>query len=160
VSVVVSDATPLNYLVLIEAIDLLPRLFSRVLIPPAVEAELRSESAPPEVLRWICEAPCWLDTLRPQRVDPSLGLDLGETEAISLALELSIKPILIDERKGRRIAAERGLVIVGTLAVLERAAHKGWIDFSEYVKRLRGTTFRFSEELVNQALARLRVSNG
>ena len=43
-AVVVSDATPLNYLVLINAVEVLPRLFSAVLIPPAVAAELSSGS--------------------------------------------------------------------------------------------------------------------
>lgn len=39
-AVVVSDATPLNYLVLIDAIGVLPRLYSSVLIPSAVATEL------------------------------------------------------------------------------------------------------------------------
>ena len=38
--IVVADTTPLNYLVLIEAVQLLPRLYQRVLIPPAVRDEL------------------------------------------------------------------------------------------------------------------------
>jgi predicted nucleic acid-binding protein len=40
-AVIVSDTTPLNYLVLIEAVEILPRLYGRVLIPPAVREELR-----------------------------------------------------------------------------------------------------------------------
>jgi predicted nucleic acid-binding protein len=39
---IVSDTTPLNYLVLIKAIDILPRLYERVPIPPAVRAELET----------------------------------------------------------------------------------------------------------------------
>jgi hypothetical protein len=38
--IVVSDTSPLNYLVLIEAERFLPDLFGRVVIPPAVLAEL------------------------------------------------------------------------------------------------------------------------
>jgi predicted nucleic acid-binding protein len=38
--IVIADSTPLNYLILIHQVDLLPQLFDRVLIPPAVFEEL------------------------------------------------------------------------------------------------------------------------
>ena len=44
--IVVSDTSPLNYLVLIELQDLLPNLFGRILIPTAVERDLRSAVSP------------------------------------------------------------------------------------------------------------------
>ena len=37
---IVADTTPLNYLVLIQAVDILPTLYGRVIVPPAVTAEL------------------------------------------------------------------------------------------------------------------------
>jgi predicted nucleic acid-binding protein len=154
---VVSDASPLNYLVLINAADVLPRLFSAVLIPPAVAAELSSESAPLAVLDFARELPPWLEVISPKYVDYSLGLDAGESEAIALAIELGIKPILMDERKGRRVATQRGLLKVGTLGVLERSAAGGWIDFEEYIARLRATNFRIDEQLVAEARERLRA---
>jgi predicted nucleic acid-binding protein len=107
--------------------------FSRILIPPAVAAELSSESAPPPVLEFVNKLPSWLEIISPKCVDYSLGLDAGETEAISLAVELGIKPILMDERKGRRVASRLGLLNFGTLAVLEQSAARGWIDFGEYI---------------------------
>lgn len=39
--IVVSDTSPLNYLVLIEEAEILPASFSRTLVPPAVVDELR-----------------------------------------------------------------------------------------------------------------------
>jgi len=50
-AVIVSDTTPLNYLVLIEAIDLLPGIYRRVLIPPAVWVELAQPRTPEPVLK-------------------------------------------------------------------------------------------------------------
>lgn len=155
--VVVSDASPLNYLAIIQAVELLPRLFSSVLIPPAVAAELSSEGAPTAVMQLIRDLPLWLTINAPGRVDSSLGLDAGETEAIALAVELGIEVILMDERKGRRVAVKRGLLTVGTLAILEQAALHGWIDFEEYVGRLRATTFRFHEQLIDEAKERIRT---
>lgn len=155
--VVVSDATPLNYLRLINAVELLPRLFSTVVIPPAVAAELSSASAPLAVLEFISKPPPWLRISSPKVIDYSLGLDAGETEAIALAVELEIAPILMDEWRGRRVAAERGLIPIGTLSVLERAAGRDWIDFGEHIARLRATNFRLHEQLVAEAGERLKA---
>ncbi len=155
-SVIVSDATPLNYLVLIDAVELLPRLFSKVLIPPAVKSELSSDSAPVVVLDWLQQV-SWLKIIAPKQGDYCLGLDAGETESIALAEELGIEQILMDERKGRRVATQRGLLTVGTLAVLERSAAQGWIDFGEHIRRLRTTTFRIHEQLIEEASERLKA---
>jgi predicted nucleic acid-binding protein len=104
------------------------------------------------------ELPPWVEIILPQHVDPSLGLDAGETEAISLALERGIKPILMDERKARRVATQLGLLKIGTLSVLERLAAGGWIDFDERIARLRATNFRLDDKLVTDARERLQTS--
>ncbi len=44
--IVVADTTPINYLVLIGKIELLPSLYRVVLIPQAVHRELQSTKAP------------------------------------------------------------------------------------------------------------------
>jgi len=143
--------------VLIHALELLPRLFSVVLIPPAVAAELSSECAPAAVIDLMREPPPWLQIIAPKHIDRSLGLDAGETEAIALALELGIKPILMDERKGRRVATQLGLLKLGTLAVLEQSAARGWINFEEHIARLRITNFRLQEQIVAGARERLKA---
>jgi predicted nucleic acid-binding protein len=43
---IVADTSPLVYLILIDRIDILPRLFETVLIPEAVHAELCNPLAP------------------------------------------------------------------------------------------------------------------
>ena len=48
--IVVSDTSPINYLILIELQDLLPKLFDRILIPEAVHRELHSTAAPDLIL--------------------------------------------------------------------------------------------------------------
>ncbi len=96
---IVSDTSPLNYLVLIGAVDLLPKLVSGVLIPPAVAAELADHRTPAAVRQWLSTSPAWLQIIAPLSVDPSLQLDRGEAEAISLATERGIRAILIDEAR-------------------------------------------------------------
>ena len=79
-AVIVSDTTPLNYLVLIEAIDLLPRMYGRVLIPSAVWGELAQPRTPEPVLKWLAHSPSWLEVTNLMPVpDPTLShLDDGE----------------------------------------------------------------------------------
>ena len=154
-TVVVSDTSPLNYLILIDAVDFLPRLFSEVLIPPAVAAELARMKAPARVRAWIASPPAWLQTKAPAASPRSLGLGPGETEAIFLAKELGILSLLIDERKGFYAAEALGLEPIGLLGILELCASRHWIDFEEYVQRLRGTSFRFHERLIIEIKNRL-----
>jgi len=153
--IVVSDASPLHYLILVGAVDFLPRLFEQVIIPSAVAAELTHPRTPPLVSRWASHPPSWLKTVRAQAVDRSLHLDAGETEAISLAEELGVDSILIDERKGRLVAAQRGLLLIGTIALLERFAREGWIQFDQAVAELRAAKFRLNERLIVEAKKRL-----
>lgn len=58
---VIADTGPINYLVLIGNIDLLPVLFERVILPSAVKAELTDPDTPPSVRNWIAGPPGWLD---------------------------------------------------------------------------------------------------
>lgn len=53
--VVVSDTTPLNILIRIELIDLLPSLFGDVIVPPAVIAELRHVNTPSMIREWLAK---------------------------------------------------------------------------------------------------------
>lgn len=154
---VVSDASPLHYLILVGAVDHLPRLFEQIIIPAAVAAELSRPKTPVIVSQWATRPPAWLKVTHSQSVDRSLNLDPGETEAISLALELGIDSILIDERKGRQAAAKRGLRLIGTLALVERFSRERWIDFEGSISKLRGAGFRLDERLVEEARMRLQA---
>jgi predicted nucleic acid-binding protein len=144
VPAIVSDTTPLNYLVLIEAVDLLPRLYQRVLIPPAVRDELTRPRAPEAVRLWIAQPPSWLELVTSSFApDPALShLDDGETQAIALAMEYQAELLLLDERDATIAARERGLTVTGTLGVLDRAAALGWVDLPTMFARLGQTTFR------------------
>ena len=103
--IVVSDTSPLNYLVLIDLQHILPELFEQILIPSAVRDELQSAGAPGAIARFMAAAPAWLETRQVSEVDPKLQhLGRGEREAITLAASLSAGSVLIDEKKGRLVA--------------------------------------------------------
>lgn len=81
---VVADTTPLNYLVLLGKIELLPAIYEQIVIPPVVLAELTHPKAPLEVSRWASQLPTWCSILAPTSVpDDMLSLlDPGERDAI------------------------------------------------------------------------------
>jgi predicted nucleic acid-binding protein len=59
VPIVVADTGPINYLILIGHIDVLPILFERVILPSAVRDELMESKAPTAVRDWIAAPPYW-----------------------------------------------------------------------------------------------------
>ena len=154
---VVADTSPLNYLVLIQQDTLLPTLYERVMIPPAVHEELQRPRTPPAVRQWVAHPPAWLTVQPPQQ---SLSrqqfprLRNGELEAIPLAQELHADRLLMDERGGRRVARGRGLIVLGTIGVLETAAIRGLIDLPSVLAQLQATTFYASQRLYDEVLAR------
>lgn len=88
------------------------------------------------------------------RLPSTASLGDGEADALSLAKELGIRDILIDERRGRKIAEREGLTPLPTLAVLERAAAEDLLELEDAIDKLQRTNIRVSQELVHAALAR------
>ncbi len=154
--ILVSDASPIHYLILIQAIDLLPRLYGHVLVPAAVVRELLDEDTPRTVRQWITTLPTWLEVCTVTSKEHYPLLDMGEREAVILALERGAELLLIDERAGRRVAQAEGLTVTGTLGVLEAGALRGLIALEPLIARLMATNFRASRSLVATLLERDR----
>jgi uncharacterized protein len=153
VSAVVSDTSPLHYLVECQAINILPALFQVILIPPTVQRELQHSNTP-RVRAWADCLPAWVRIQAPISLDDSLNVDDGEKEAICLAREVKAMAILMDDRKGRAEAVRCGLRVAGTIGLLEAAAVRGLVDFVSSIERLRQTNARLDEELIQAALNR------
>ncbi len=127
-SVVVSDTSPLHYLILCDSVEALPRLFRQVVIPPMVFQELQQPRTPAPVRAWVQSLPEWVQVQAPTTLDRSLAVDPGELEAICLALEIKAAALLMDDRAGRTAAQRCGLAVTGTIGILEMAASRGcWI---------------------------------
>ena len=141
-------------MILIQQVDLLFRLFGRVLIHPAVFEELQDPETPELVRSWLAETPAWLHVQR-LRLQPDPGLDYldaGEREAIALAEQLKADQILLDEMDARQEAARRKLPFIGTLGILRRAAQLDLIDLPSALARLQETTFYVHPELIRSLL--------
>lgn len=155
-SAVVSDTSPLHYLIECEAVDILPVLFGSVFIPPKVHRELQHDQTPPLVRAWAQSLPNWIRVHAPAVIDATLNVDEGEREAICLAREIEAVIVLIDDRRGRVEAVRCGLRVTGTIGLLEAAARHGLLDFAGAMQRLRHTGARLDEGLIQAALARNR----
>jgi predicted nucleic acid-binding protein len=154
--IVVADTSPLNYLALIGEIELLPALYQKVLIPQEVHRELQRKQTPEQVREWAANLPPWCE-VRPVVTAPDSALselDPGERDAIQLALEAGIDTLLMDELAGRQEAARRRLHVIGTVAVVEKAAQRGLIDFRDVLQRLERTNFRLAATIRDEFLRR------
>ncbi len=153
---VVTDTTPVHYLVLAGAIGILPVLFERVFMPPAVRDELLAEGAPRAVRAWMSQDHPWLHITAPKQPGCFPGLDAGESEAIALAGELSIRALLMDEKRGRLAVQQRGLIPIGTLELLNQADARGICRFEDALQVLRQHRFRAGSKLVLTFLEQVR----
>jgi predicted nucleic acid-binding protein len=133
--IAVCDMGPLHYLALLGCDHILPRIFDRVVTARVVvEQEMAAPQTPELVRRWAANPPRWLEVLEPQQVEdiPSLGKPGvrgdGDRAVIPLARELAADVLIMDDRKARREAKNRGIRLVWMLDLLDEAADRGIID--------------------------------
>jgi predicted nucleic acid-binding protein len=155
--VVVADTGPLNYLVQIDAIELLPTLFGNIIVPAAVRDELVHRLAPVAVRGWAERHPPWLEVKpNPDRASDIASLpslDEGERAAITLAGNIGADLILMDDRDAVAYARTRGFAVTGTLGVLDLAARRGLIDLVQAFAHLKATNFHYRQGLLEALLA-------
>jgi len=147
---IVSDATTLIILGKLNRYDLLKNIFNKIYIPQAVMYEVSKKLD--GVYELLLEDKLFETKKIADKTLLSLLdgiLDKGESEAIVLAKELQMI-LLIDEKKGRAIAKEMGLDIIGLLGILilnvkkEKISKNAAIEVLEDIKRLK---FRVSTKL-------------
>jgi predicted nucleic acid-binding protein len=128
--IIVSDTSAINNLAAINYLYLLHQLYGTVLIPEAVYQELTDPNFPvagaTEVqnFEWIQTRAVGDRTLVEAL---SSELDIGEAEAITLAVEIQADQVLIDERRGRLVASRLNLRYTGILGILVEAKSQGLI---------------------------------
>lgn len=152
--IVVADTGPINYLILIEQIQVLESLYGKIAVPAAVYRGLISPKAPHVVRTWAAFLPNWLEVqtvvLAPMGL--SAKLDAGEHQAIQLALSLDSPVVIIDETIGRREAQIVGLRVIGTLGILRDAHAAKLLDLRTSIERLQTTNFHIAENTLNAIL--------
>ncbi len=143
--IIIADASCLIVLENIQELSLLEKLFGEVLITEEVKDEFG------------LDLPEWLKVREVKNHSKkealNLILDQGEASSIALCLENAESVLIIDEKKGRRIARELGLKIIGTLGIILTAKEKGLIDsIEDILEKLENADFRISPTLKTKIL--------
>ncbi|MBL0264418.1 MAG: DUF3368 domain-containing protein [Leptospiraceae bacterium] len=151
---IVSDASPLISLALLDKLDLLENLFDKVYVPEEVYRELTQKDKP-----YSDKFTTYLDGKVKKVKDLTSvnilknDIDAGEAEAIVLAIEEGIKDILIDDNKGRTKAKMNGLIPIGIVGILLRAKQKGLIsEIKPYLDKLMNNKRRISQQLYDHVI--------
>jgi predicted nucleic acid-binding protein len=161
--IVVADTTPLISLMKIGHLDLVYHLFGEIQIPNAVFNELVYNTRFPEESRQIRECPfikrVSIDDIRAvELLRRSSGLDAGESEAIILSDEIKASLLLMDEVKGRQVAKQMGIQLMGTVGMLMAAYKEQLLSKEEilnFIEILKTTGRHISAALYEQLLAKL-----
>ncbi|MDE7310667.1 MAG: DUF3368 domain-containing protein [Eubacterium sp.] len=121
--IVISDTTPIISLLKANQLELLEKLYGKVLIPEAVYRELTNnpyyekEAQIIKMTKFLSAVP--VENIKSVSVLRNVtGLDMGESEALILYDEQKADLLLIDERKGRNVAKQLKVKCIGTAGIL------------------------------------------
>ena len=154
-TVVVTDAGPLIALSAIAQLELLPKLFGRVMLPPAVWEEVVVGGGTDAHGAREVSAAAWIERAAAPDVDDAslMRLGAGEAQAISLALSLDDALLLVDDGPARKRARALGVAVLGTLGVLRRAKLGGHVVLVRpLIVALETNGFRIRRSLVDALL--------
>jgi len=144
---IIADTSCIIVLEKIGHLEILRHLFETITITPEVSEEFGTA-----LPKWVDTVPV-KDAQRQRLLE--LELDKGEASAIALALESDPHLLLIDERKGRRIANQLNLTLTGTLGILIQAKQQRLIpSLKEEINKLKSIDFRMSHSLIQNILVK------
>jgi len=157
--IIISDTSPLSSLAIVGGLSILKDIYTTVIIPQAVANELANSTEEDIRIKSMLSLE-WIQVKQTTNLElvacltDEYNLDLGEAEAIALALELKADELLIDERLGRREAVRLGLSITGVLGILLVAKSRGLISRVQPIMEALMTqaNFRISRQLYEEVL--------
>jgi predicted nucleic acid-binding protein len=158
--IVISDNSALSALAEADLLGLLPRLFGVVIIPEAVRRECAHRRVPQPLQDWIGQPPDWLQIVpdSAELLTETQGLGPGEAAAITLAwVNRKSSKLILDEKRGRRVAEALGLPKTGVIGIIGEAAELGWLEFDETIKQIQQTGFHMSDTMIEAVRRNLRI---
>jgi len=162
--IAVINASPLIYLSKLGIIEILPKLFTRIITTRTVKQEVLQEKTAPEQAILSEVFGSWLEV---EKADEKivkklteLQIHKGEAEVIAIGRELLAKEkstvVIIDDLLAREIATSLGLTVTGTIGVLLKATKEKVIVRKECQTLLEqlitSTSFRLSARVYAKIL--------
>ena len=137
---IISDTSCLILLDKISELDILNKLFGAIITTSEVAKEFGQQLPP------------WFEIREPSdknyQAIIEASVDKGEASAIALAIELDDCLLIIDDLKGRKLALQLGLTIIGTIGVIVDAKLAGIISsVKPILSKIKATNFRITEQL-------------
>jgi predicted nucleic acid-binding protein len=155
-SLIVSNTGPLIALDACKQLELLRSLYTRIVVPEEVERELATGGTTALLTGLTHDHRAWIEVL-PLTNRPAQALldrlDVGEAAVITLALEIRASLVLIDEKKGLKIAREEGLTAHGSVKVLLLAKKRGLLaEFRPHLHEMHSKGIRLTQKVIEWAI--------
>ena len=156
--IVVSNTTPIIALAKINKLEILEYLFGRIYISEGVYKELISNKKFIFEIEQITKSSFIItkevkNRLAVELVQKMHGLNIGESESIILFKELGGDLLIMDEKKGRKVASSLDIKLTGTLGILLKAKQEGIIiELKPILEKLIESNIRISHELYKEIL--------
>lgn len=153
--IIIADASPLIAFGSIDQLQMVFKIFSKIIIPQIVANECLAEMQYPgaTAIKKAIDAHKIQIHAEALHHDELLAvLDQGEADAIALAHQLNL-PLIIDEKLGRDVAKEMGIKIIGTVGIILLAKQKKIITHVKPILlELKNNHYFLSDTLVKNVL--------
>ena len=152
--IIICDTSPLIALATVDRLELLETLFEEVVVPVSVfnELNITGKAEAQRISNWA-QGKVAAATDKQLVHSFSLLLNIGESESMALYFEKKADFLLIDEKKGRKIAAYNKINVVGSLGIFLMSKQKGLIPLIKpLLNRLQQSYIRISDELYLKTL--------
>lgn len=144
-NIVIADTSCFILLDKIDELSLLQKIFHTVTTTEDIATEFRKELPP-----WVQIKPV---SNKEYQLILQVEVDNGEASAIALSIETGNALLIIDDNKGRKLAAKLNLAYTGTLGVILKAKQAGIIPYIKpIIEKIQRTNFRFSEKNYKELL--------
>lgn len=148
---IIADSSPLIVLLKSDLENILPELFDEIIVPEAVWQEILAggtkDAATNKLpfLFWIRQ----ISAVKSHKEMEDYNLGKGETEALSLALEIPESGVILDDFAARKCARDLKIPFTGTGGLLISAKHKGLISsVTEALEKIQNEGLWLSEAVV------------
>lgn len=151
--ILIADSSALVALSICNSLTLLDQLFNEVLVPKAVYDEcIRPNKAEADALReYLADKVCNVDMQHFVYLDAYA--DAGESEAMVLYKQKSADRLLIDDKRGRKVAKINNIDIIGSLGVLLSAKQHGLIrEVKPRIQQIASSRIYLEQSLINMVL--------
>lgn len=143
--IVIADTSCLILLSSIVELELLNKIFRKVIITKTISEE------------FIKPLPSWIEISSPSNIQfqklLELEVDKGEASAFALYFEIENAILALDDLKARKIATRLQLNFTGSLGIIVIAKQLDLIpSVLPLIEKMRKTKFRFSEEIIKEIL--------